>query len=74
MTGGYDLKPYTSKAKKDFLSVLNTLLDNLLTNYIKNPLKTSKLLNNEEVAILEMNDIETIVNNFINNENTINYL
>ena len=57
----------TSKAKKDFLSILNTLLDNLLTNYIKNPLKTSKLLNNEEVAILEMNDIETIVNNFMNN-------
>lgn len=64
----------TSKAKKDFLSILNTLLDNLLTNYIKNPLKTSKLLNNEEVAILEMNDIETIVNNFMNNENTIKIL
>lgn len=64
----------TSKAKKDFLSVLNTLLDNLLTDYIKNPLKTSKLLNNEEVAILEMNDIETIVNNFMNNENTIKIL
>lgn len=64
----------TSKAKKDFLSVLNTLLDNLLTDYIKNPLKTSKLLNNEEVAILEMNDIETIINNFMNNENTIKIL
>lgn len=64
----------TSKAKKDFLSILNTLLDNLLTNYIKNPLKTSKLLNNEEIAILEMNDIETIVNNFMNNENTIKIL
>ena len=64
----------TSKAKKDFLSVLNTLLDNLLTDYIKNPLKTSKLPNNEEVAILEMNDIETIVNNFMNNENTIKIL
>lgn len=64
----------TSKAKKDFLSILNTLLDTLLTNYIKNPLKTSKLLNNEEVAILEMNDIETIVNNFMNNENTIKIL
>lgn len=64
----------TSKAKKDFLSVLNTLLDNLLTDYIKNPLKTSKLLNNEEVAILEMNDIETIVNNFMNTENTIKIL
>ena len=64
----------TSKAKKYFLSVLNTLLDNLLTDYIKNPLKTSKLPNNEEVAILEMNDIETIVNNFMNNENTIKIL
>ncbi len=64
----------TSKAKKDFLSILNTLLDTLLTNYIKDPLKTSKLLNNEEVAILEMNDIETIVNNFMNNENTIKIL
>lgn len=64
----------TSKAKKDFLSILNTLLDTLLTNYIKNPLKTSKLLNNEEVAILEMNDIETIINNFMNNENTIKIL
>ena len=64
----------TSKAKKDFLSILNTLLDNLLTNYIKKPLKTSKLLNNEEIAILEMNDIETIVNNFMNNENTIKIL
>ena len=64
----------TSKAKKDFLSVLNTLLDNLLTNYIKSPLKTSKLPNNEEVAILEMNDIETIVNNFMNNDNTIKIL
>lgn len=64
----------TSKAKKDFLSVLNTLLDDLLTDYIKKPLKTSKLPNNEDVAILEMNDIETIVNNFINNENTIKIL
>ena len=64
----------TSKAKKDFLSVLNTLLDNLLTDYIKNPLKTYKLPNNEEVAILEMNDIDTIVNNFMNNENTIKIL
>lgn len=64
----------TSKAKKDFLSVLNTLLDNLLTNYIKSPLKTSKLPNNEEVAILEMNDIDTIVNNFMNNDNTIKIL
>ena len=64
----------TSKAKKDFLSVLNTLLDNLLTDYIKNPLKASKLPNNEEVAILEMNDIETIVNNFMNTENTIKIL
>ena len=64
----------TSKAKKDFLSILNTLLDNLLTDYIKEPLKTSKLPNNEDVAILEMNDIETIVNNFINNENTIKIL
>ena len=64
----------TSKAKKDFLSVLNTLLDNLLTDYIKKPLKTSKLPNDEDVAILEMNDIETIVNNFINNENTIKIL
>lgn len=64
----------TSKAKKDFLSVLNTLLDNLLTDYIKEPLKTSKLPNDEDVAILEMNDIETIVNNFINNENTIKIL
>ena len=61
----------TSSAKKDFLAVLNTLLDNLLTDYINNPLKTSKLPNNTELAILEMNDIDTIVNTFMKKENTI---
>ncbi len=65
-----DIKP----AKEDFDSNLKSLLEGVMNDYIENPKETKEIMSNVFVPVLYTNDVDSIVEDYMNKDSSKNML